>query len=229
MKYAGFFAALSILMGVLLFSIDSGVKYFLLWGIVNTTLMAAAYACNLPFLVAKRRSGELSRLKNAINFPWLIFTYVVWYARSRLSSEGACHELLPGTLYLGRRLLHSEALPSEIDVIVDLTAEFYECVSVRHQRNYLSFPILDGGIPTASILREFLQQSAMLQEHCVYVHCAQGHGRTALMAALLLCAFRKCETPIEALSLIQQARPRARVNSSQYRFLQNVDCEKYRN
>jgi protein-tyrosine phosphatase len=186
------------------------------------TLLSIAYALNMPLLVAKRPNGELSFLKIILNLPWLMLTYAVWYLQQRFSSEAPIHEIIPRTLYIGRRLQTAELLP-EVDIIIDLTAEFHESRDITHQHRYIALPILDGSIPNATTVQRLYDLIGIVKHHRVYIHCAQGHGRTAMIASILLCALHLTKTPDEALELIRQKRPLVRVNTQQYQFIKRFN------
>jgi len=53
----------------------------------------------------------------------------------------------------------------------------------------------------------------------ISIHCVQGHGRTALMAALLLIALGTERNPDDALQRIKQIRPRIGLNTAQRRAM----------
>ena len=49
----------------------------------------------------------------------------------------------------------------------------------------------------------------------LYIHCAQGHGRTGLVAALFLLAHGDADTPDTAIEMIQSSRPLVGLNGVQ--------------
>ena len=81
----------------------------------------------------------------------------------------------------------------------------------------MSFPILDAGVPAVDELELLLSQ---VQGGRVYIHCAQGHGRTGLVATALLLRQEKVKTVSEAISLLQKQRPRLKLNQLQEKFLE---------
>ena len=58
--------------------------------------------------------------------------------------------------------------------------------------------------------------------HRIYACCANGHGRSVTFMAAWLGYQRKCNSAIEAVRLIQAARPTAAPNSDQMSFLTQV-------
>jgi protein-tyrosine phosphatase len=101
------------------------------------------------------------------------------------SSEDCWNEVVPG-VFVGRRPLANE-VPEEVTLIVDLTSESAEVRAVRTGRRYLAFPMLDTGTACEDDFERLVRRVADWQEP-VYIHCAQGHGRTGLVAAAVLVA-----------------------------------------
>ncbi len=58
------------------------------------------------------------------------------------------------------------------------------------------------------------------REKNMYIHCAQGHGRTGLFTALLLLERGIVSNVEDALALLQLKRPKLRINKRQMEFLQ---------
>ena len=114
-------------------------------------------------------------------------------------------------LIVGRRLLAGE-LP-EVDIVIDLTCELNERSAVRGPR-YLSLPILDANVPEPGQLDQWIEQIAE-ETGTLYVHCAEGHGRTGLFAAALLLRRGQAKSAEQALEILQASRPGVRLNRKQ--------------
>lgn len=179
--------------------------------------MAAAYARQKPRVFGKRRGGTLAWGSCVLLLPYLLFTWLLWYCQTRFSREAVCDEVAPG-LWLGRRASAKE-LPPDVTLVVDLTSEFSEPRAVRTGRAYLCLPTLDNAAPELKGFRDIVQQVADWNGE-VYVHCALGHGRSALAAAAVLMARGVADTPEEAISLVERARPGVRLNPIQQSFLE---------
>ncbi len=54
------------------------------------------------------------------------------------------------------------------------------------------------------------------------IHCAQGHGRTGLVAAAVLVVFRRAQTVSEAIAMVQTVRPGIELNTMQRSILEQV-------
>jgi protein-tyrosine phosphatase len=193
--------------------------WLLLWPSVSFLLVAAAYFVLGPAIFGKRPVGTMSTVAVAILLPYLLLTWTSWHLLRLMSREDCYNELVPGLL-IGRRPLARE-LPTHVSVIIDLTAEFPESCAVRSGRRYISFPILDGGAADGERFSALVGEIAESPEP-TYIHCAQGHGRTGMLAAAVLVGKGLCATPDEAMAMIRSARPLAELNQAQVRFLRRI-------
>jgi protein-tyrosine phosphatase len=101
---------------------------------------------------------------------------------------------------------------------VDLTAEFPEPRGVRTGRTYLCVPILDGAATDEQTLRELIDK-IVAWPGGVYIHCAMGHGRSAMVAAAVLLARGLAVTAGEAEQSLRRGRPGVRLNRAQHALL----------
>lgn len=193
------------------------------WGLVllspavASLLVGLAYAGLGPRAFGKRPDGRLAWWAYPLLLPYLGFTFAIWKLKRKLSSEAYYDEIVPG-LWVGRRVLGDE-LPAGVALVVDVAAEFAEPSSVLAKVAYRSFPILNYAAPTPEALR---QVAAHLRDHSggIYIHCAQGHGRSATVAAALLLARGQAATPGEAVALVVKARPKVHLEPSQQAALE---------
>jgi len=116
---------------------DHGGWFFLLlWPAISFGLVASAYLGLGPRVFGKRPDGTLSVISIATLLPYFLYLWAVWHV-VRLASREPPYNSLPGGVLIGRRLLSRE-LPSEANVIVDLTCEFSEPQGVRDTGRYIS-------------------------------------------------------------------------------------------
>jgi protein-tyrosine phosphatase len=224
MLYAASFGLLSL---VLVSSASEGEwRVLLAWPALACAQVSAGYCGLGPRCLGKRADGTLSPLLAAIGLPYLALTWALWHGLRRIKRERPFDELLPN-VWIGRRLLPSE-FPAGIEVVVDLTCEFAEPLSVRSVPLYLSFPILDAAPAKPTELASLAVRLAAINTP-MYIHCAEGHGRTGMVAALLLLARRSAASPEQALDLVQSKRPGVRVSRAQRRVLSEaaglLECE----
>jgi protein-tyrosine phosphatase len=140
----------------------------------------------------------------------------LWHLVRLFSREACWNEIAPG-LFLGRRAFPRE-LPSGVTLIVDLTGEFPAPRGARKGRDYLCFPILDAASPDEAGLRALIEQVAAWQG-VVYIHCAQGHGRSALVMAGVLLRRGLARDAAEAIQRLKTARPGIRIKRPQRELL----------
>jgi hypothetical protein len=191
----------------------------LAWLSLDLAAVGAAYAGVGPRLFGKRADGTLAPVAVLFLAPYLILTWVVWHLSRLLRREAAFNRLVGGII-IGRRLLPGE-VPSGVGTVVDLTAEFQEPRAVRTGRTYRTFPILDGTAPEPLALEGLVREVLRLPGD-IYLHCAEGHGRTGLVAASLLLAGGHAATPDEAVAFLLRQRPRAHMNRAQRRSLDSL-------
>lgn len=213
MKFAAIFSVACLLLCVVAF-VEWGGHLVLLWPALSLGLAAAAYAGLGPRLFGKRPDGTLHPVSVLGLLPFFGFTWLIWHVSRLAKGEEPYHQLVPG-IWIGRRLLHRE-YPEGVEAVVDLTCEFQEPRLVRSRRIYRSFPVLDGGVPKPEALVALVREILELAIRCkVYIHCAEGHGRTGTVAAALLMARGDAPGAQEAVQLLRERRPTARMSNKQ--------------
>ena len=214
MKYSVFFGFATL--GVLAIGVSlrpHGLGFA--WPAFCLACLSIAYATNSSHIFGKRKSGELLATRVFLFAPWLAFTSLTAVLLRSFSREPPMS--LCGDLLLGRRVTEHE-LPEGIHDVIDLTAEFSEPRGIRSRRGYRSLPILDARSPPAEVLLDFLQPLVNVGGP-IFIHCAQGHGRTGLVAAALLLLRQHASSPAEAIATLQEVRPRIRLNTEQQKCL----------
>jgi protein-tyrosine phosphatase len=101
--------------------------------------------------------------------------------------------------------------------VLDLAAEFAAPHPFRTLPHYYSVPVLDAAAPSAAQLRA---TTAWLIDRVkagpVFVHCALGHGRSALAAAAYLVATGLAPDPRAAVARVKAVRPKAKLTEPQW-------------
>ena len=189
-------------------------RFPLAWSALSFGIVSLGYAGLGSRVFGKREIGKISIFPKILNLPFLLYTWAIWHIYRLLSREAPFNHVNED-LVIGRRLLPSE-VPEEFDHYVDLTAEFDEPAAIRSKSSYLSFPILDASIPTVLELNRALKR---VSKGKTYIHCAQGHGRTALFALALLHQRGHIKTIEEGIDLLKTIRPAVNLNKDQARFL----------
>jgi len=176
--------------------------------------VGAAYWRRHIGIYGKRSDGSIPVWRWSLLLPLHVYTLSVWHLIRLLSREPAISEVAKG-LMIGRRLLAHE-IPAEVRLVVDLTAEFREPPGIIARCEYHSFPILDATAPDCAKLLAFI---VSLPDAPMYIHCAQGHGRTGLFTMAFLLARGHSTTLNGARNLVLSARPGVRLNGEQECFI----------
>lgn len=200
-----------------------GWAWALVWPAVSFTAVAVAYAGAGPTVFGKRPDGTLRPANVLLLLPFLVLTWVVWHALRLVSRAPRWNEVAPG-LFIGRRALPGR-LPDGTGLVIDLTAEFAESRGVRTAAVYRSVPMLDAAGPTDTVrFREAVADAAGFAG-VVFVHCANGHGRSATFAAAVLLARGRASDVKSATKLVRAARPPARPSRAQMASLRKLVAE----
>ena len=192
------------------------VGWLLGWSGASFIAVSLAYVWQKPMIFGKRPDGTLTPWHVVLLWPYLLFTWVAWYLGSRLSREAPGHRIAPG-LWLGRRASGRE-IPADVSLVVDMTAELPEPASVRRGRTYLCLPTLDGSVPDRAELRTLVETIAAWPGG-VYVHCALGRGRSALVVAAVLLAKGIAPDFAGASQVLKKARPSVWMNAVQRAYM----------
>jgi len=174
----------------------------LCWPGCNFLWLGVAHFTGNHRAFGKRRDGTLPWWSKLLHFPLLSFTTVVWHVERLLKREPACNRV-DEHLVVCRRLLSHE-VSGECVNFVDLTAEFEEPHAIRQRAGYISYPILNGDAPTPESLLALVSR---LEPGQTCVHCAAGHGRTALFALALLFWWGTVTDIETGLQVLRAARP----------------------
>lgn len=218
MKYGLLFASLAVFLAASAVT-QGGWQLLWLWPAANFGVIATAYCYVGPSIFGKSAKGHLSPIAQILLLPYLLPTWAVWHLLRPVRTEPPFNQLTD-RVFIGRRLLSHE-LPPNIDHVIDLTCEFNEPVALR-SLSYFSFPILDGFVPPVEQLKKWILEVSGMPG-TIYIHCAEGHGRTGLFAAALLFTLGDFSTPMAALDYIRSKRPLVRLDRRQLTVL-NACC-----
>jgi len=194
-----------------------------LWPAGSFFVVAAAYLRLGPGVLGKRSDGSLPLSRILALLPYFLFTWGVWRLL-RLGPEPPHNLVAPGVV-LGRLPLAHE-LPPDVRLIVDLTAEFPRTSAGRLQCDYLCLPTLDAFVPSLDTCEALVRQVAT-HPGPVLIHCAQGHGRSALVAGALLCLRGLANDADQAVAMMKCARPGVNLSASQRSMLVAL-CDRLR-
>ncbi|OQA15720.1 MAG: hypothetical protein BWY64_02782 [bacterium ADurb.Bin363] len=199
-----------------------GMGLLLLWPGMSFFIVGLAYLRRKSSVYGKRNDGKIRLINKIILFPCFLYTELLWNALRLIRREDPFNELIPGVL-IGRRLTGSE-LPENVEAILDLTAEFSEAHEIMKKRDYYLFPILDGYVPEKKEFMNLIEKINKIKG-TLYIHCAEGHGRTGMVAAALLISRGLSENVDEALKKIKEKRPAVTQRRSQYVLVKSLTEE----
>ena len=194
----------------------------LLWPAMAFAAVGAGYCGLGPAVFGKRTTGKTSPVALVVLLPYFLITWSIWHVW-RLFFGSPASAQLTDLVSIGRRLLPGE-FPVPVTVVIDLTCEFYRSRPPGSGTGYLCLPILDAQTPHYDDLMEVVERIAKATRP-TYVHCANGRGRTALVAASMLLVTGKAPDAETALAAIRELRPGARLSRSQAHMLERVAAE----
>jgi protein-tyrosine phosphatase len=190
------------------------------WPGVSFLVVAAAYAGGGPRWFGKGAGGRFAPWAWLLLGPFILFTWLTWHAARLLSREPAGHEVAP-SVWVGRRAARHE-LPPDVRLVVDLTCEMWAPGGLaRNGESYVCSPTLDGTAPADELIHQLLDAVAA-SPGAVYIHCAQGRGRSAALAAALLIARGAAADVDDAEAVLRKARPSVRLNAIQRRWVARI-------
>jgi protein-tyrosine phosphatase len=185
-----------------------------IWGGLSFLAVSGSYAINRPWIFGKSAQGDRALWSSLILMPYLGLTWLMWWMFRKTDAAPCCHQITDN-IWLGRRPIVAE-LPNSIDLVVDLTCEFTPQSLLRNR--YLSLPILDHAIPRFDEFDGFVQRLAQFPGR-LYVHCAAGRSRSAMVVAAILLANGVCQTPQAAIAYVHRRRSCVQLTQNQENFL----------
>ena len=193
-----------------------------LWFTACAALVAHAYAENDPDAFGKGADGRMPPLFTLGCLPYAMPLWLRQFALVRFSREPRWNRLADG-IWIGRRPERPNDLPDGATVCMDRAAELSAARFLRSwSGRYVSFPILEASARTADDLNACIDA---LPETGVYIHCAQGHGRTGFFACALLLRRGLAATAAEAEARVVAARPGVKLRQAQRAFLMSLAPE----
>ncbi len=213
MGYALLLAILGASLGALAFATRGCGAIVLAWCGASFFSVGVLYAIAGHRSFGKRADGTVSLARLAW-IPFLAIMRVVHETHRLYSGERASDEIAPG-LHVGRRPRRHE-LPAGVTLVVDMCTEFPAARDIASACDYVCVPTLDGAPPSPRELARAVE-AVLAAKGPVLVHCAAGHGRSA-MVALLASIVRGTWLDLDTAERAARAiRPGIRLNGPQRR------------
>jgi len=172
------------------------------------------YAGVGPRVFFKRPDGSRAIAGYVLAGPYFVSVALARLVQRTVTREAAWDLVAPG-LYVGRLVPH-RALPDDALTVVDLTSEMLEDRRTRLGCRYLCLPVLDGTAPPVDDLVALAKRASEAPGPW-YVHCAAGHGRSAMLAAVLLVVRGDAPDVRAAEALMKKSRPKVHLTRAQAR------------
>jgi uridine kinase/protein-tyrosine phosphatase len=219
-RYGIVFAALAL--GLIYNAIYfGGWAWLLLWPAVSFAMVALAYLRLGPRVMGKSPLGDFSWWSHVALLPFRLFVLGGWYLGRLIQPGKSGHEIVPG-LWLGRRVSLAE-LPPDTRLVIDLTSEMSCPRGIRGDgvRRYVCVPALDRGVPDDTAARAAIDAADQVARDggIVYIHCAQGFGRSASLVAAILVRRGEASDVDDAVAKLQSLRPGVKLNAEQRAFV----------
>lgn len=182
----------------------------LLWPAVSLAILSAGYLGGGPRVFGKAH-GRLHPVGRLLLGPYL-GPLALWRIKDRIL-DARDHQIAPG-LRLGRLVTRAEAralIDGGVTAVLDMTCEHAETKPLL-DGDYRNVQILDLTLPDLDTLHEAVSfVLPRMAQGCVYVHCAQGHGRSAIVAAACLLAGDDGLGVEEAIEVVRAVQPKAKL------------------
>jgi len=198
------------------------------------------WALGLVLLGKNRFDGSIAPLNGVLCAPYLLPLWVAWLFKHSVTRahENPFDLIAPG-IYLGRWPFVFNQFPSAAEcTLIDLTGEMTVPWRALKGRQFICLPALDhcapnflgmsevgelianrappGGGETSSVRSlDLIGDGGAHIQGDVYIFCANGRGRSASLAGVVLVMRGDCATFDEALERIRRVRPQVHVEAHQ--------------
>lgn len=217
--FIGLFYGMGALFLVILGYLSAPTGLLLLWPALSLGIVSSGYLSLGPRIFLKK-NGRLAFSVRVLLGPFLL-SLSGWRLKDRLT--GNSHDKVAPGLLLGRLLTHIEAqnlVNNGVTAAIDMTCEHSETKPLRHL-HYCNIQVLDLTLPHRELLHEavtFILKHR--QEGLVYVHCARGFRRSAVVTAASLVAEDHRLSVEDACGIVEKARPDVKLHKKERELLQ---------
>jgi len=187
-------------------------SFIALWPASNYFWLFLAYLINPDYGVIlfqkSRKTGQFNPLLFIYFLPFFIFIWSTWAIKHIIAGEhpyDLCYTTASGkNMWIGRYPVFG--VPEECDIIVDCTVEF---PGRRIDGDYMNVPSLDMVLAPPQEFRDAAEKVIKLFEDgrkSAFIHCANGHGRSALLAALVIVLLKEQDNLADCRKILKEKR-----------------------
>ncbi|WOL01599.1 hypothetical protein Cni_G10316 [Canna indica] len=186
----------------------------LVGALVGYTVSVASHpAINLPSILGKSSYGSFPVWSKILFGPYLI-SVRLYVVLKRMKRNEALYNEISERLYVGGWPTAMSRLPPGDPAVIDCTCELPRSYFVPAE-SYLCIPLWDSRSPhptqIESAVRWACQKRA--EKKPIYIHCANGHGRSVCVMCALLVELGLAESWKDAEKMVREKRPLIRMNA----------------
>lgn len=174
------------------------------WPAACFAVVAAGYAGLGPRILGKRADGQRAFAARVLMAPYLLLALATWNIIRFLRRGRPPTRALFDDVVIGRRLTRDE--PAPFASVLDLSAELDEPAHCRALPGYRCHPWLDGTAPSGAEIVRVVDEIEALPRP-LFIHCAEGYGRAAVVACALVAA-RSLASDVDGAVAYVRARRR---------------------
>lgn len=185
-------------------AIVGGWGWLMVWPAVSLVIVAYGYASGRD-VFRKGAGGRLPTSTWVVLWPYLFGLRLAWRVQRWRTAKFSA--LVPGAWIGGRPRSREWKRLAEAGVgaVVDLTAEL-AAGPLPHGVVYHCVAIPDLMLPRLETLGRAVETIRLARRRGVYVHCALGYGRTAVVAAAYLMAEECADSVEDAIAQVRGCR-----------------------
>lgn len=198
-----------------------------LWPALSLGLVVLFYlGASMGFNPGPWMKGDRAPWLQPVLLPYKCVAFALTVLMRQVRGPSVAPTKVIDGLWLGMRPFDPEARSLDehtVHCIVDLCAELGPIARLRRAPfERLEVPTLDRCPPEAREIERAVQWIAARREEgrSVYVHCAFGRGRSAMVCAAALIELGAASDPERAIALLRRARPSVSVRGDQRRALE---------
>jgi protein-tyrosine phosphatase len=117
---------------------------------------------------------------------------------------------------------YDNKIPTDVDLIVDLSNEYEESSAVTKDRSYICFPIWDQATPLDKEGFVHLVEQVANFRGTIYIHCAFGVGRSVITAICIMVKKGIVPSYQVAYKMIKTLRPIVNLKPYQIEFIEEI-------